>query len=237
MKRPSPEAKVKQSMPASKTSLMAWFGGTFDPVHFGHLRAAEEAALALGAEVRLLPAHRPPHRTEPRATAEQRLELLRLALAGQQRLLLDERELRRDGPSYSVDTLAELRAEFGSERPFAWIIGQDAFAGLPGWHRWRELFELAHLVVLDRPGASGAEAWSADLRQEVMARRVSTAAELGQAPAGRVWAIAITPLAISATAIRAQIATGGSARWLCPDSVLARIAALRLYLGSEAAAG
>lgn len=213
----------------SQTPLLAWFGGTFDPVHHGHLRAAEEAALALGTEVRLLPAQIPPHRPQPRASAEQRLALLRIALAGQQRLSLDARELRRAGPSYSVDTLHELRGEFGVATPLALIVGADAFAGLPSWHRWLELFELAHLVVLDRPGAAGPGDWPQNLQRQVAARRVDSADALRRSAAGAVLAIDITPLAISATAIRAQIANGGSARWLVPDPVLAAIETQGLY--------
>ncbi|MGD9582491.1 MAG: nicotinate-nucleotide adenylyltransferase [Lysobacterales bacterium] len=217
--------------------LMAWFGGTFDPVHHGHLRAAEEAALALATEVRLLPTSTPAHRPQPQASADQRLELLQIALAGQNRLLLDGRELRRAGPSYSVDTLIELRAEFGNGTPLALIVGADAFAGLPDWHRWRELFGLAHLVVLNRPGAAGPEQWSSALQHEVAARWASSADELRLSVAGRVLAIDITPLAISATAIRAQLAAGGSVRWLLPEAVLTRIEAQGLYAGASAGSG
>ncbi len=224
-------AGVQSRAPGAR--LLAWFGGTFDPVHFGHLRAAEEAAMALDTEVRLLPAQTPAHRPQPQASASQRLELLRLALAGQQRLLLDERELHRDGPSYSADTLTELRAEFGAGTPLALIIGADAFAGLTGWHRWRELFDLAHLVVLDRPGAAGPDGWPQALRQQVAARRAESVQALRQSAAGRVFAIGITPLAISATAIRAELAAGGSARWLLPEPVLARITAQGLYAGAS----
>src|SRR6185312_1151077 len=118
---------------------LAILGGTFDPVHLGHLRAAWEAAEALDAEVRLVPAHVPPHRSAPVASAPQRVAILRAALAGQDRLKLDTRELDRDGPSYTYDTLAGLRPEIGA-RPLVLLIGSDAFAALPTWHRWRELF-------------------------------------------------------------------------------------------------
>lgn len=118
---------------------LALFGGTFDPVHLGHLRAAWEAAEALEADVHLLPAHVPPHRAQPVASSAQRLALLRAALRGQDRLLVDERELRRRGPSYTVDTLRELRGEIGAQRPLLLLLGADAFAGLPSWHEWRAL--------------------------------------------------------------------------------------------------
>ncbi len=137
------------------------FGGTFDPVHHGHLRTALEVLEGCGLEqLRLVPALVPPHRPQPRAPAPLRLEMLRRAVAGEPRLVVDDRELRRGGPSYTVDTLAELRAAVGT-RPLCLVLGADAFLGLPGWHRWRELFALAHLVVVERParGSSRTRSW------------------------------------------------------------------------------
>ena len=161
---------------------LAILGGTFDPVHIGHLRVAWEAAEALDAEVRLMPAHVPPHRPQPQASAAHRVAMLRLALAGQSRLALDERELSRPGPSYTVDTLRELRREIGSQRPLLLLVGADAYAGLPSWHDWLELYALAHLVVLTRPGH--AVEWSGVLALETRARRVGTTAALHEAPSG-----------------------------------------------------
>jgi len=126
---------------------LAILGGTFDPVHIGHLNAAWEAAELLDADVRLMPANVPPHRPPPIASAQQRAAMLRAALQGQSRLALDTRELEREGPSYTVDTLAGLRAE-QDDRPLILLLGEDAFAALPSWHRWRELFDLAHIGVL-----------------------------------------------------------------------------------------
>lgn len=198
---------------------IALLGGTFDPVHLGHLRAAWEAAEALDAEVFLMPANVPPHRAQPVASAAQRVTLLRAALAGQYRLLLDERELRRSGPSYTVDTLRELRGEIGAHRPLVLLLGADAFAGLTTWHEWRELFRHAHIVVMTRPGH--AREWPAELEAEWQARRSDDALDLRTRPAGRIHALAITPLEISATAIRAQLAAGREPRFLLPDAVLA----------------
>src|SRR5579885_3221529 len=136
----------------NSTRPLAILGGTFDPVHLGHLRAAWEAGEALDAEVRLIPTNVPPHRPAPVANAQQRAAILRAALTGQDRLKLDTRELDRAGPSYTFDTLTSLREEIGAQRALVVLLGADAFAGLPSWHRWRELLDLAHIAVLTRPG-------------------------------------------------------------------------------------
>jgi len=192
---------------------LALFGGTFDPVHLGHLSVAWEAAELLDAEVRLLPANVPPHKPPPLANAEQRVAMLRAALQKQDRLAVDTRELRRHGPSYTYDTLSELRAELGA-RPLVLLLGVDAFAGLPGWHRWRELFEVAHLGVLSRPGVEPELPHS--LWTEIEARRTADVAELHARPAGRVIELAVTPLEISATRIRELLAAGRDPRYLLP---------------------
>ena len=135
---------------------LAIFGGTFDPIHLGHLCVAWEAAELLDAEVLMMPAGLPPHRPPPIASAAQRLAMLQVALRGQSRLIPDGRELAREGASYTVDTLAGLRAEQG-DRPLVLLLGADAFAGLPGWHEWQRLFELAHRVweSFDLRGVAG----------------------------------------------------------------------------------
>ncbi|HEY3520242.1 MAG TPA: nicotinate-nucleotide adenylyltransferase [Rhodanobacteraceae bacterium] len=201
------------------TYPLAIFGGTFDPVHLGHLRAAWEAAEALDAEVRLIPANVPPHRPRPIASAQQRAAILRAALAGQERLKLDTRELDRDGPSYTFDTLASLRDEIGAQRPLVLLLGADAFALLPSWHRWRELFDLAHVGVLTRPGH--VPPLPDELSEAITSREVQNAQVLCANPAGRVLRIAITPLEISATKIRALLRHGREPRWLVPDAVFA----------------
>lgn len=204
-------------------------GGTFDPVHIGHLRSALEAALALNATVRLMPAPVPPHRNQPLASAEQRLRMLEIAIQGVPELQVDARELRRSGPSYSVDTLIEMRSELGADLPLALIVGADAFAGLPSWHRWLQLFELAHIVVLNRPGSASMLDWSGDLRAEVTRRHCGELAQLHASPGGKVFALAVTPLAISATAIRESLARGETPHWLVPAEVLAYVGQEGLY--------
>lgn len=133
--------------------LLVCYGGTFDPVHNGHLAVARSVRDALSAQVALLPAHDPPHKGPTRADAVQRAEMLDLAVNGAPDLYVDRRELNRDGPSWTVDTLTELRSELGVDAPIAWLIGADSLLQLASWHRWRELFQLAHLLVVDRPGA------------------------------------------------------------------------------------
>jgi len=133
--------------------LQVCYGGTFDPVHNGHLAIACAVRDALAAEVRLLPAADPPHKGEPHADASQRAHMLDLAIAGERGLSVDRRELRRDGPSYTVDTLRELRAELGEQVPIAWLIGSDSLAELHTWHRWHELFTHAHILAVERAGS------------------------------------------------------------------------------------
>lgn len=207
-------------MPARPLALL---GGTFDPVHYGHLRAAWEAAERLAADVRLLPANVPPHRPQPVLGAAARADLLRLALAGQTRLTLDTRELHRSGPSYTVDTLRELRAEIGPDRPLVLLVGADAFAGLPSWNRWLHLFELAHVGVLDRPGP--VREWPAELMAQVQARHCAVDGVWRERGAGCILSLDVTDLDISATAIRAELAAGREPRFLLPDTVYEAIRA------------
>lgn len=202
------------------------FGGTFDPVHIAHLRVALEAAEFLDAHVRLMPANTPPHRPAPVANAEQRTAMLERAVAGQERLSVDARELKRSGPSYTVDTLVELRAELPREQSIAILLGDDAFAGLPTWHRWHELFELAHIVVMTRPGHGGE--LPPELAEEVK-RRSANVGAISQTPAGHVAHISVTPLEISASYVRQILAAGRDARWLLPDALIDETEALLPY--------
>ncbi len=206
------------------------FGGTFDPIHFGHLRAALELheALALD-ELRLVPASVPPHRGEPGVEPKQRLSMVRAAASDQPGFVIDERELRREGPSYMVDTLQSLRDEMG-EVSLSLLLGLDAFLGLPRWHRWERILELAHVVVAHRPGwhlddAEGAEQTAVRLLEE----RQAGPSVLRTQPAGSIILQAVTPLAISATAIRRLIREGHSARYLIPDAVWHMIEKDQLY--------
>lgn len=206
---------------------LAIFGGTFDPVHLGHLRVAYEAAEALECDVRLVPSNMPPHRPQPSASPQHRLAMLRIALAGLERLVVDERELLREGYSYTIDTLHDLRLDVGGARPLILLIGADAFAGLTTWRRWTELFLVAHIAVLTRPGhrlqVDGA------LAREMSARAVSAPAGLRNAPAGRILQLPVTPLEISASAVRELLWTGREPRFLVPEKVLQYIRDYGLY--------
>jgi nicotinate-nucleotide adenylyltransferase len=197
---------------------IAILGGTFDPVHLGHLRVAWEAAEALDAQVCLMPAHLPPHRPAPVANAQQRVRMLEAALAGQHRLVLDTHELQRAGPSYTVDTLRELRAE-SSALPLILLLGADAFAGLPTWHEWGALFDLAHIVVLTRPGHT--TKLPQELADAIASRQTTSVAELHQSPAGKVLNLPVTPLEISASVVRKLLAEGREPRWLLPGALFA----------------
>lgn len=203
------------------------FGGTFDPIHFGHLRPALEVREGLGlAEVRFVPCHVPPHRGQPQAHADHRLELLQAAIADVPYLRVDQRELERSGPSYTVDTLIDLRQEL-PDSPLCLMIGMDSLLNLPKWHRWQELIELAHIVVMARPGY--APTYSAELAAWVERHRTDSALELKTVLAGAVYFYPVTQMAISATAIRDLIANGRAPRFLTPDAVWRQILAQRLY--------
>jgi len=205
---------------------LAILGGTFDPIHVAHLAVAWEASELLDAEVRLMPAAVPPHRPPPIADATTRVAMLRAALDGQGRLGLDTRELARGGPSYTIDTLAELRAEEG-DRPIVLLLGADAFAGLPAWRHWHALFELSHIGVLSRPGV--ARHWAAPLADEVAARRAADPGQLRREPAGKIVELEVTPLDISATRIRALLAAGRDPRYLLPEALFDDPALLAPY--------
>jgi len=206
-------------------------GGTFDPVHFGHLRLAEEAADACGlAQVVLIPAAAPNLRDAPATPATHRLEMVRLATLGNARLAVDDRELRREGMSYTVDTLATLRADFGATRPICLILGADAFLRLPRWSRWLRLFELCHILVATRPGYELERQVAAhdELDSQWRLREVALPA-LSRRPAGGVARLEIPLLEISASDLRARMSRGVSVRYLLPPAVVDYIAVHRLY--------
>lgn len=195
------------------------FGGTFDPIHYGHLRTAFELREALRLEeLRFLPTGNPPHRDQVSAPAEIRLGMVRAAVADQPGFSVDDREVRRTGLSYSVDTLTELRAE-NPGRPLCLLLGMDAFLGLPNWHRWTDILELAHVVVAHRPG------WKAPtqgpLGEAMVDRGTGSIRDLHDLPAGRIYVHAVTQLEISSTELRQLIAAGRNPRYLVPDSVCA----------------
>jgi nicotinate-nucleotide adenylyltransferase len=204
-------------------------GGTFDPVHFGHLRLAEDMAEALGLQrVLFIPAGQPPHREAPRTEATHRLEMVRRAIAGNPRFAVDAREVQNVRPSYTVDTLTDLRAELGDEQPLWLLLGADAFLGLPSWHEWRQLFGLTNIAVAARHGAQLlSDSFPEPLKSEALKRQVAGAAAAGAA--GSVLLRQTPPLDISATAIRDILARQGSARYLLPDAVLDYIHEHQLY--------
>ncbi len=208
--------------------MIGVLGGTFDPIHFGHLRPALEVMEALGLEeVRFIPLGVAPHRSPPRASPAQRLALVAAAIRDQPGFVLDDRELRRPGPSYSYHTLRSLREEVGAERPLCLLLGADAFAELMTWHRPEGILELAHLVVMERPG--GQPPSDPTLRDWIAERGTDRPPALRGRPGGHIHFQPVTQLAIAATAIRAAIAAGQSPRYLLPEPVLALIERERLY--------
>ena len=207
--------------------MIALLGGTFDPVHNGHLHAANSAAMALDAAyVELVLAARPKHRSPPIASIGHRWAMLRLAVADQPRLRADDREIRRGNATYTIDTLEGARAEAQTE-PIVWLLGWDAYRHLPSWHRWRDLSTFAHLAVLKRPGAD--EPLDATMREFTDRRRVGDRADLARTPAGRVYFIDAPMQTISSTDIRARLTRGDDVRQLLPSAVWTYITSHRLY--------
>ncbi|AOM03134.1 nicotinate-nucleotide adenylyltransferase [Cobetia marina] len=204
-------------------------GGTFDPVHHGHLRSAIELREALGLDhVLMIPCHQPPHRAAPGVSSEERLAMLEAAIAGEPGLKADARELFRDGPSYSADTLASLRGEYGPQARLVMAIGHDAFLKLGEWHAAERLFDDAHVVVIERPDhdAPLPEA----LKALIEGREVQTVAELMARPGGLLLRLSLpTRMAISATFVRERLALGDSVRYLLPETVIRHIEARSLY--------
>jgi nicotinate-nucleotide adenylyltransferase len=221
----------------SSTTGTGLFGGTFDPVHFGHLRLATELAEAFRLErVVFLPAGLPYHRgRSAHASVEQRLTMLKLAVARDPRFDVDDRELRREGETYTYDTLSEIRGERGPDVPLVFLIGSDAFARIDSWHRWKELFDLAHFAVAIRgddtewatkgPGAFPRDVWP---------RITLNLREMLSAPSGKVMTFAMTPLAISSTALRELSAQGSSIRYLTPDPVVEFVRSHGIYSSRQA---
>lgn len=203
-------------------------GGTFDPVHIGHLRTAVELRHLLQLdELRLLPNAQPPHREQPQISGAHRLAMLHLAVADEPGLRVDDRELRREGPSFTVDTLCDLREELGKQTAICLCIGMDSLVNLSTWHEWQSLADLAHIVVAARPGWRLPETGAvADWLEDKLVRNPK---ELTSAVAGRVLVRELTLLPVSASAIRSDLQTGRSVRYLTPDCVLEYIEQHNLY--------
>lgn len=211
----------------SAPRAIALLGGTFDPIHVGHLRAAIELRERLGFdEVRLVPSHQPVHRATPRVDSAARCAMVQLAIEGEPGLVLDDRELRRAGPSYMIDTLGETRAEIGGDAALALVIGADAFAALDTWKRWRELLAVAHIVVMERPQAQLPQSGPV---AELLAQHRANASALRECAHGAIVPFELPPLWVSATALREILASGKSPRYLLPDAVWTYIREHRLY--------
>ncbi len=212
--------------------MIGILGGTFDPVHYGHLRTALDVAEALSlSQVRFLPLGQAVHRQQPQATAEQRLAMLRLAIARQPRFVLDETEVRRDGPSYMVDTLRELRVHLGDDQPLCLLLGQDAFSGFMLWREPEAVAELCHLVVMMRPGSKGSDSIDRSGDQSSLTPLIlKDATDLMTKPGGGVWFQSVTQLAISSTDIRRRTAVGLGLDYLLPTAVADYIRENRLYI-------
>jgi nicotinate-nucleotide adenylyltransferase len=219
---------VSESGISAPMGPLALMGGTFDPVHYAHLRCAEDARIKLGLDsLYLLPAGTPPHRSSPQASNAQRMNMLQLALEEFPRLQIDRREFERDGPSYMVDTLRDLRSE-SAQRPLLLLIGQDAANQLDCWHQWQNLFELAHIVIMSRPGET--PAYRSELEQQIEQRSMTDIQTMLASAGGYVLALSVLAIDICATTIKTMIGLGRSPRGMLPGPVLDYINEQGLYL-------
>lgn len=203
-------------------------GGTFDPIHHGHLRSAVDILDYFRFKtLRLIPCYQPVHKGQPSVSAAQRLHMVELGIAADQRLTVDAREILREGPSYSIDTLIELRQELGPDEPLIMVVGMDSFLSLPTWGRWQELLDVAHVLVISRPG------WEPDLISTLAAfyekHRAESPAELQCAPSGKIWMESFTPLAISSSQVRNLCRKNASIAYLVPETIQRFIEAHSLY--------
>ena len=206
--------------------LMGIFGGTFDPIHFGHLRPAYEVMQAAGLEqVRFLPNRLPPHRESPWLDTETRRQLVEVAIADVDGFVLDDRELKREGPSYMVDTLADLKNDF-PEHHLCLIMGMDAFSGFTQWHRWQDILNLCHLIIASRPGAVKPD--FAEFRDIIESRFCDQTEALVGSQQGQILLQSVTLLDISASQIRQSLISGASIRYLVPESIRERLEARQI---------
>ena len=221
-------------MSNSGSPLVGIFGGTFDPIHYGHLRIAEEIVETVGLQkMYFVPAGIPRLRHSPVASPQHRVEIVRLAIQKNPDFVLDEREIYRDSVSYSIDTAREFKQEFGEEVRLCLVLGADAFIKLSEWNNWKELFNLCHFIVSTRPGYTLTlikELLSKELREECSQRWVSNTESLKKNASGLIFIASTTMLDISATTIRAHIAVGRSVRHLVPSVTVNYISENKLYL-------
>ncbi len=204
--------------------MIGLMGGTFNPIHFGHLRPALEVADLLGLEeVRFIPASQPPLRDQPCVSAQERAHMVELAIQSEPRFVLDQRELQRQATSYTVDTLLSLRQELGDEIPLCWMMGMDAYQNFTQWHQWQKILELTHLVVSHRPNYIAENPL-------LNAYHTKQQSELFDSPAGKLYFVSVTQLDISATMIRDEQKNSRSIRYLLPDAVHNYINEKKLYI-------
>lgn len=209
-------------------------GGTFDPIHFGHLRMAQELAESLSLdEVRFIPSANPPHKAPPLVSAEHRAAMVQLAIADNPLFKFDDRELHRTAadnmPSYTIDTLLSLRSDLGVSTSLVLFMGSDAFTEFNTWHRWQEIIQLCHIALVQRPLISIQAPLPTVLDTFLHNYYTENAEDLHESSAGYVTMQPITPLDISSTAIRNSLQSGHSARYLMPDSVLDYVHSHQLY--------
>ncbi|MDE9551070.1 nicotinate-nucleotide adenylyltransferase [Xenorhabdus bovienii] len=213
----------------SSPIIQALFGGTFDPIHYGHLRPVEALAKQVGLkQVILLPNHVPPHRPQPEATASQRLEMVRLAVQDNPLFTVDTRELGRQTPSYTIETLKSFRQEVGEQRPLAFIIGQDSLQSIHTWYKWEELLGICHLLVCSRPGYQS-QLSTSDMQKWLEQHKIDTPISLRQKPHGCIYLAATPLLNISATDIRQRHQQGLSCDDLLPPAIQNYVDSRGLY--------
>ena len=210
--------------------LIGLLGGTFNPIHFGHLRMAQELADTLNlAEIRFIPAANPPHKAAPTVAAQQRAEMVQLAIADNPLFKLDTRELNRQGASYTIDTLISVREELGENASLCLLMGSDAFTKLDSWHRWKELLNYCHIILVQRPSSRIQAKLSDQLTAFLADNYTENGGDLAEKTVGYIHMQQITAQDISATHIREKLASGKSAKYLVPIAVLAYIQQQQLY--------
>jgi nicotinate-nucleotide adenylyltransferase len=207
---------------------VALFGGTFNPVHFGHLRIATELAELLQVDsIRMMPCAFPPHRGEPEVSGEQRLEMLQLAIGRETTLHTEDIELQRPAPSYSIDTVRLIREQIGGQTPLFLCIGMDALNSLDSWHDWQRISQYCHIIVSSRPSFSIPQ--TGYLADWITLHRCDDLTTLKQSAQGKIYFCELTMLAISSTSIRNKVSNGENICYLTPESVVDYIQHHHLY--------
>jgi nicotinate-nucleotide adenylyltransferase len=210
--------------------MIGILGGTFNPIHLGHLHLANQLQTRLGFDsIRFMPAALPALKDTPSATAEQRAEMVKIAIANQPHFSLDTRELSRAGTSYTIDTLISLREELGDEVSLFWLMGFDAFAHLNAWHRWQDLLNYAHLIVVKRPHSADLSNLSAEVKTLLEKHETKNVEEVKKQAYGKILIQEIAALDISSTKIREKIAQDKDVRSMVPEALLSYIQQHQLY--------